>query len=108
MLLPLVWMVGTSVKPPIEYVSLTIDLLPDKPTLAHYRQLIEDDILGKVMNSLIVAFGSTLLALLAGFPAAYALVRLRLPKRLDTFFLLFVLVIKLSPPIVLAIPCTRF
>ena len=99
MLLPLIWMVGTSVKPPIEYVSPTINLLPDAPTLAHYRQLIEDDILGKILNSLFVAFGSTFLALLAGFPAAYALVRLRLPKHLDTFFLLFVLVIKLSPPI---------
>ena len=104
MLLPLVWMAGTSLKPPIEYVSPTIDLLPDVPTLAHYRQLIDDNILGKVINSLVVAFGSTFLALLCGFPAAYALVRLRLPKHLDVAFLLFVLIIKLSPPIVLAIP----
>jgi len=104
MLLPLVWMAGTSLKPPIEYVSPTIDLLPDAPTLAHYRQLIDDNILGKVINSLVVAFGSTFLALLCGFPAAYALVRLRLPKHLDVAFLLFVLIIKLSPPIVLAIP----
>jgi multiple sugar transport system permease protein len=97
-------MVGTSVKPPIEYISSTVDLLPNAPTLVHYHQLIEDDIMGKMLNSLVVAFGSTLLALLAGFPAAYALVRLRLPKRLDIIFLVFVLVIKLSPPIVLAIP----
>lgn len=103
-LLPLIWMIGTSLKPPIEYVSQTIELIPDTPTLAHYRQLITDDIFGKVLNSLVVAFGSTSLALLAGFPAAYALVRLQLPKRLDSIFLLFVLIIKLSPPIVLAIP----
>ena len=103
-LLPIVWMVGTSLKPPIEYVSDSIDLLPDAVTLQHYRRLIADDILGKVGNSLIVAFGSTFLALAAGFPAAYALVRLRLPKRLDMGFLLFVLLIKLAPPIVLAIP----
>lgn len=69
-----------------------------------YQQLIEDDIWGKVLNSLVVAFGSTTLALLAGFPAAYALVRLGLPKMLDNAALLFILIIKLSPPIVLAIP----
>ncbi|MCG8507978.1 MAG: carbohydrate ABC transporter permease [Rhodospirillales bacterium] len=104
MLLPIVWMIGTSVKPPIEYVSKTVDLIPNAVTLAHYRQLIEDDILGKVMNSLIVASGATTLSLITGFPAAYALARLRLPKRLDMIFLLFVLLIKLAPPLVLAIP----
>jgi multiple sugar transport system permease protein len=104
LLLPIIWMAGTSLKPPIEYVSTSVDLLPDAPTLEHYRRLIADDILGKVLNSLIVATGATLLALAAGFPAAYALVRLSLPKRLDTAFLLFVLVIKLAPPLVLAIP----
>lgn len=104
MLLPIVWMVSTSVKPPIEYVSASVDLFPNSVTLEHYRQLFEDDILGKVFNSLIVAVGSTLLALAAGLPAAYALVRLRLPRRFDAGFLLFVLLIKLAPPIVLAIP----
>lgn len=104
MLLPMIWMVGTSLKPPIEYVSLSVDLLPDTPTLQHYRQLIQEDILGKVLNSLIVATGATLLALTAGLPAAYALVRLDLPKRLDRAFLFFVLVVKLAPPLVLAIP----
>ncbi|WP_299435860.1 carbohydrate ABC transporter permease [uncultured Rhodospira sp.] len=104
MLLPIVWMVGTSLKPPLEYVSTTVDLIPDAPTLAHYRALWADDILGKVLNSLIVATGATLIALAAGFPAAYALARLRLPRRLDGVFLIFVLVVKLSPPLVLAIP----
>ena len=103
-LLPIVWMVGTSVKPPIEYVSPVVDLLPNAPTGEHYRQLIDDGILGKMLNSLIVSFGATFLALAAGFLAAYALVRLKLPKNADLAFLLFVLLIKLSPPIVLAIP----
>ena len=104
MLLPIVWMIGTSVKPPIEYVSVEVDLLPDSVTLQHYQRLFEDDILGKVLNSIVVAFGATALALIAGFPAAYALVRLSFPKKLDLAFLLFVLLIKLAPPIVLAIP----
>lgn len=104
LLLPVTWMIGTSFKPPADYVSTTVNLLPDAPTLMHYRQLIADDILGKIANSLIVAVGSAGLALLAGFPAAYALARLRLPRRLDISFLLLILLIKLAPPIVLAIP----
>jgi multiple sugar transport system permease protein len=104
MLLPIVWMVGTSLKPPLEFVASTVDLLPDRPTLDHYRALIADDILGKVLNSLTVAIGATVLALAAGFPAAYALARMSMPRGLDSLFLLFVLVVKLSPPLVLAIP----
>lgn len=104
MLTPIIWMTGTSFKPAIEYVGTSIDIVPNNPTFMHYRELFEDDILGKVVNSLIVAIGSTLLALAAGFPAAYALVRLKLPKRVDSVFLIFILLIKLSPPIALAIP----
>lgn len=104
MMLPLVWMVGTAFKPPIEYVSAEVDLFPNDLTLRHFRQLIEDDIVGKLINSLVVSAGTTILALAAAFPAAYALARLHLPKRLDTVFLLFVLTIKLAPPVALAIP----
>ena len=50
MLLPVIWMIGTSLKPPIEYVSSSVDLLPDAATLAHYRQLLEENILGKLAN----------------------------------------------------------
>jgi len=103
-LLPIVWLIATSLKPPLEYISTGIDILPKACTLEHYRQLMADNIAGKVFNSLIVALGSTSLALCAGFPAAYALVRLQLPRHMDKAILLFVLLIKLSPPIVLAIP----
>jgi len=104
MMWPILWMVTTSFKPAGEYVSTSIDVLPVAPTLVHYWTLFEADIWGKVANSLIVTLGATALSLLVGIPAAYALVRLRLPARLDAAFLLFVLLIKLAPPLVLAIP----
>ena len=103
-LLPILWMVMTSFKPPIEFVSTSVALLPDRPTLMHYRELLEDDILGKVFNSLVVTLGASILSLLVALPAAYALVRLHMPKRIDAAFLVFVLLIKLAPPMVLAIP----
>lgn len=105
LLLPLIWMVGTSLKPPIEYVTQSVELLPDAPTLQHYRTLlVEDQVLRKILNSVLVTGGATLLALACGFPAAYALARLRFPRRLDLLFLLFLLLVKLTPPIALAIP----
>ena len=104
MLWPILWMVMTSFKPPIEFVSQSISILPEQPTLDHYRELLADDIVDQVMNSLIVTLGAATLSMAIGFPAAYALVRLRLPRRMDAAFLVFVLLVKLAPPLVLAIP----
>jgi multiple sugar transport system permease protein len=103
-LVPLLWMVATSFKPPAEYVSTSIALWPQTPTLEHYRLLAETGMWRLGLNSIVVAVGTVALALLAAFPAAYALARFALPKRFDLVFLGFVLVIKLAPPIALAIP----
>ncbi len=103
-LVPIVWMASTSIRPPIDYVSKSISLIPTQATLEHYQELIRGDVLGKALNSLIVAAGTTLLSLVAAFPAAYALVRIRFPAKLDLVFLMFVLLVKLTPPISLAIP----
>lgn len=103
-LVPILWMITTSVRPPIDYISTSISLIPTQVTLDHYRELIQGDLIGKAYNSLFVAIGTTILALAAAFPAAYALVRFRFPARLDLVFLMFVLLVKLTPPISLAIP----
>lgn len=104
-LLPIIWMISTSLSSPIEFISSSIRLWPLEPTLEHYRTLFQEDhVLTRVGNSVIVTLGSSFLALCVGFPAAYGLVRLRFPARLDMMFLIFVLVVKLAPPITLAIP----
>ncbi len=103
-IVPIAWMIATSLRPPIDYVSTSISLIPSRVTLEHYGELIRGDLLGKAMNSLVVAIGSTALALAAGFPAAYALARLQFPRRMDLGFLVFVLLVKLTPPISLAVP----
>jgi multiple sugar transport system permease protein len=103
-LVPILWMFSTSFRVPIDYMSTTNMLIPSQVTLEHYRELLRGDLLGKAMNSLIVAIGTTVLAIAVAFPAAYALVRMRFPKGLDLTFLMFVLLVKLTPPISLAIP----
>ena len=103
-LVPLLWMVATSLKPPLEYVSTSTALWPQAPTLEHYRALMQAGAWRLGLNSIVVALGTVALSLLAALPAAYALARLSLPRKLDLVFLGFVLVIKLAPPIALAIP----
>lgn len=102
--LPLVWMLGTSFKPPGEVAAASASLWPREPTLMHYQAVAGARVGRAVVNSLVVTAGTTLLALLASYPAAYALARLRFPRRLDVVFLIFVLLVKLTPPIVLAVP----
>lgn len=102
--LPLLWMLATSVKPVGEYMASPAALLPQSPTFEHYAAISEARVWRAAVNSLVVTGGATVLALLAAFPAAYALARLRFPRKLDVAFLVFVLLVKLTPPIVLAVP----
>lgn len=102
--LPILWMIGTALKPPGEYVAGSAALLPRAPTLMHLEALAAGRVWRLALNSLVVTLGTTLLALATALPAAYALARLAFPRRLDVAFLGFVLLVKLTPPIVLAVP----
>ncbi|MGB1238420.1 MAG: carbohydrate ABC transporter permease [Pseudomonadales bacterium] len=101
---PVLWMVATAFKEPGEYVSATPSFFPSTLTLQHFTSLLEDGFLLRLGNTLTVAFAATAASILLGFCAAYALVRYRFPARLDIAFLLLVLIVKLMPPIVVAIP----
>ena len=69
-------------------------------TLANYQGLLHSLPLGRyAVNSIIVAGGSTLIALLAGAPAAFALARLRL--RALAFFTLLA---RMAPGVLFVIP----
>jgi len=56
----------------------------------------------RYMNSLIIGFGSTFLAVFLGVLAAYAFSRFRVPLRDDLLF--FILSTRMMPPIAVAIP----
>jgi multiple sugar transport system permease protein len=103
-LAPVYWLATTSVKPPGEYVSKDPTLLPQSFTAEHYAGMWEHGFPRHLGNTLFVALGSTLVSLAAGFLAAYALARFRFPARLDVLFLFWVLVVKLFPPVAIAVP----
>jgi ABC-type maltose transport system permease subunit len=103
-MLPIVWMATTSVKSPGEFVSRQPTLIPQEFTTVHYERLWAEGFPRRLLNSLAVTVGATTISLVVGFCAAYSLTRFHFPARLDALFLLWVLLIKMVPPIVIAIP----
>ncbi len=101
-LAPAFWQVLTSFK--INEAISTIPNVyfpaPDQLTWTHYTQLFERyPFLRYILNSAIVSLTSTVLCLIAGAPAAYALARLRIPG--ERIVLACVLIVSLFPYVLL-------
>ena len=94
---PVLWQVVTSFKPNAALVRLP-PVLPEEPTLDHYRAVADNSTLGREMlNSVIVASLTTSLAIGAGALCAFALARL--PLRGKSGLLGLCLAIAMFPPI---------
>jgi len=74
------------------------------PTLANYRDVLfgAASIVPNLVSSLVVASLATVLTLVLGIPAAYAMARLRFPAKKTTGF--YVLATQMLPPVGLIIP----
>jgi multiple sugar transport system permease protein len=79
--LPFVWMVSTSFKFPEDVMTADIEWLPRRVTLNNYLKVFEYPVVRWGLNSLIQAGVSTVLCVLAGAMAGYALARMRFPGR---------------------------
>lgn len=100
---PFLWQVLTSLKAPDEIFAIPPTLLPTRPSLASYAQVFTlRPFVRYVLNSLLVAVGTTILTLGLGAPAAYAVARLR--ARGGELLLRAGLVGALLPPIVFVLP----
>ena len=103
-LAPIGWMVDISFKTRAQIFAWPPHILAFTPTFTNYRALF---VAGSafprfILNSVLVAAGSTALALAVGLPAAYALVGRRLPgaAALRSGVLLF----RMMPPVALLLP----
>ena len=85
--LPLVWMVSTSVKPPGQVLTRTVEWLPRAVTFENYAKVLQKPVAHWLLNSTIVTAGSTAISLATGAMAGYALARLNFPGRKTFFFL---------------------
>ena len=101
---PIYWIVSTSLKTPTENILAKPTLYPHKLTLENFGTVIRAGIFRNFFNSLFVAAVSTTISLTLSFLAAYALSRHKFPLHLNNIFLIWVLAVKILPPIVLAIP----
>jgi multiple sugar transport system permease protein len=107
-LLPMAWMVITSLKSQFAATQYPPDWLPRNPTLAEYRSLLSpaspvgQEFLGYMLNSLWVSFATTVLGVVVAVPAAYAFSRFRFPGRNLLFF--SVLVRNMFPAVVFLMP----
>lgn len=100
-LFPIAWLVGTSFKLPGEYLKRPPVWIPDNPTLIHYGTIMQAKGWFALKNSLIIATSATVLAMLAGCLAAYALARFGTGGRNLSFWLLSQ---RMMPPVVLVVP----
>ncbi len=98
-LAPVLWLVQMSFRP--HGAALGADPL-FTPTLANYRALAAGGFPASFVNSLLASTGSTVLSLLFGVPAAYALARHRFRAR--GRIAMWVLVTRMAPPVAFTIP----
>ena len=101
---PLVWLLLSSLMQQQALTTIPPDFSPTSFTLSNYVEVFGSVAqLGRgLLNSIIVAVGTTALAVILGAPAAYALARLPLPGR-DPL-LLMILAAQMFPAVVVAIP----
>lgn len=103
-LFPVYWIIVTAFKTPLENISTIPVFFPHSLYLKNFGQVIAGGFFGNLFNTLFVAVFSTLFSLFLSFLAGYALSRHRFPFHFNTVFLVWVLAVKILPPVVLAIP----
>ncbi len=101
-LVPLYWMVMTSVKPTSDYLTVPPVWFPKEPTLVHYTAaLFSYRGLQGLINSLIVASAATVLSSLLGTMMAYSLARFNTGGQHLAFW---VLSQRFLPPVAIILP----
>ncbi len=110
-LLPFAWLLISSISSPVDLIASKVHWLPSAPTFSRYRAIFGSSSGGgdvaanfrvAMINSLIVATGTTVISLTAGALGGYAFARLRFRLRRTALF--GFLTIYMLPPIALVIP----
>lgn len=101
-LVPIFWMISTSLKTGNQTFAIP-PVFIFEPTFEHYHEVFAEGVVTKgLRNSLIVATASTLVALLLGTPAAYAMARFDFRGKASLWF--WIISNRFISPIVVALP----
>ena len=90
-IVPIYWIVITSLKTQSNYFLTNPFAPPTEPTLDSYKLVIENDFIRYFVNSVIVTLGAVVPAVLVSFMAAYAIVRAgddRILRLVNSLFLM--------------------
>jgi len=107
-LAPFVWLCITSISTQAKLNRIPIQWLPDPPTFEHYAAMFDPAnptgalFLAALRNSLVIAGTTTILCLLFGVLAAYALARFVFPAK--NVLIMGMLATRLLPTIALVVP----
>jgi len=101
---PVIWAVVTSLLPLSALTSRPPELNPLNMTLENYRLVLDSSrgLFSGLINSFIIATFTSIVGLVIGSMAAYALARLRMPG--SNLILMMILATQMFPGIVIAIP----
>lgn len=103
MLLPIVWLILTSIRPLVEIASTRLMFLPQQLTWDHYVQVFTVyDMSIYLRNSIIVCVGVVIANLIIGSPAAYALSRYSF--RGERLFFLLIVFMRMIPLVAIIVP----
>ncbi len=101
-MMPLVWSIFTALKPKREIMT-NLSLLPEEPTLDHFSFVLRATEFPTWMrNSLLIAIGTTILALIVGSLGGYAMSRWRFWGR--SVYGNTLLIVQMFPGVMLGIP----
>ncbi|WP_343711941.1 carbohydrate ABC transporter permease, partial [Inquilinus sp.] len=106
--LPMAWMLLTSVKTQFAALQYPPEWIPSNPTLEQYARLLSpanevgQEFLHYLLNSIMVSTATTILGVAIAVPAAYAFSRFRFPGRKLLFYA--VLVRNMFPAVVFLMP----
>ncbi len=108
---PFLWLIISSFSYQIDLVSIPLQWIPKRITLDNYQQLFLYKgnfnvnaalFTSSITNSMVIAFTTTLLAIVLGVLAAYALARVKFPG--SNYYMIFMMGAQMIPPIAIVIP----
>ncbi len=106
-LFPFLWGLSLSLRPPILTFAgsgMGIPYFDFQPTWEAWQRFFQERDAGPAMlRTTVVSIAATLLTLIIGAPAAYALAR-SLPKRISDLWVIGFILVRLMPPLLMALP----
>ncbi|MEX2445609.1 MAG: carbohydrate ABC transporter permease [Alkalispirochaeta sp.] len=104
-LFPFYWLITSGLKPENQYFATPPIMVPTEITFDHFVAIFtKHDALMGLTNSLLIAGITTTVTVVAGSMAAYTLINGALPGKVKGFFMVWFIIQRMYPAVVVAVP----